>query len=205
MTTRPITYRFHVPRALAADIRRRLESPRLRERLRYREALGYLPGDRDVMTDTPPATVLTSLEVAGNGAAVATLEPLATEEGRIVRALAMHLGTDDYRFDLARDAYGDVLGLDFALSDTARRADVITALQGRAGGFDRADALEIATLLLPPDRDPAPAPPPRRQRQPEEKPVSDVLVQRVRDDERQQQAEQTRRNARAMGYDFGDY
>lgn len=203
--TRPITYRFHVPRAQAADIRRRLETPRLRERLRYREALGYLPGDRDVMTDTPPATVLTALEVAGNGAAVATLEPLATEEGRIVRALAMHLGTDDYRFTLARDSYGDVLGVDFALSDTARRADVITALQGRAGGFDRADALEIATLLLPPDRDPAPAPPPRRQRQPEEKPVSDVLVQRVREAERQQQAEQTRRNARAMGYDFGDY
>lgn len=203
MTTRPITHRFHLPRSVATDVRRRLETPRLRERLRYREALGYLPGDRDVMTDTPPATVLTALEVAGNGAAVATLEPLATEEGRIVRALAMHLGTDDYRFTLARDAYGDVLGLDFALSDTARRADVITALQGRAEGFDRADALEIATLLLPPDRDPAPAPTPRRQ--PEERPVSDWLVQRVRDDERQQQAEETRRIATAMGYDFGDY
>lgn len=202
MTNRIITYRFHVRRSVAADVLRRLESPRLRERLRYREALGYLPGDRDVMTDTPPATVLTALEVAGNGVAVATLEPLATEEGRIVRALAMRLGTDDFHFTPARDRYGDVLGMDFGLSDTARRADVITALQGRAGGFSRADALEIATLLLPPDRDPALAPAPRRQRQPEEKPVSDALVQRVREAERQQQAEQTRRNARALGFDF---
>lgn len=200
MTNRIITYRFHVRRSVAADVLRRLESPRLRERLRYREALGYLPGDRDVMTDTPPATVLTALEVAGNGVAVATLEPLATEEGRIVRPLAIHLDRDDYRFDLARDAYGDVLGLDFALSDTARRADVITALQGRAGGFDRADALEIATLLLPPDRDPAPAPAPRPQ--PEERPVSDALVQRVREAERQQAEEEERRTARALGFDF---
>lgn len=205
MTNRIITYRFHLPRNVAADVRRRLESPRLRERLRYREALGYLPGDREAVTETPPATVLTGLTVEGNGAAVATLEPLATEEGRIVRALAIHLDTDDYRFELVRDQYGNVEGMDFELSEAARRRDVITALQGRAGGFDRADALEIAALLLPPDRDPAPAPAPRRQRQPEEKPVSDALVGKVRALERQQQAEQTRRNARAMGYDFGDY
>lgn len=198
--TKPITYRFHLPRAQAADVRRRLESPRWRERLRYREALGYLPGDRDVVTDTPPAVVMTGLAVEGNGAATATLEPLATEEGKITAALSIHLDPDDYRFELVRDDYGDVLGMDFGLSDTARRADVITALQGRAGGFDRADALEIAALLLPPDRDPAPAPTPRRQ--PEERPVSDWLVQRVREAERRQAEEETRRNARAMGYDF---
>lgn len=203
MTTRPITYRFRLPRPVAADVRRRLDRPRWRERLRYREALGFLPGDREAVTETPPATVLTALEVAGNGAAVATLEPLATEEGRIVRPLAIHLDRDDYRFTLARDSYGDVLGLDFALSDTARRADVITALQGRAGGFSRADALEIAVLLLPPDRDPAPAPAPRPQ--PEERPVSDALVQRVREAERQQAEEEERRTARALGFDFGDY
>lgn len=203
MTTRPITHRFHVPRDQAADIRRRLEAPRLRERLRYREAVGFLPGDRDVMTDTPPAVVMTGLTVEGNGAATATIEPLATEEGRIVRALVIHLDAgDDFHFELKRDQYGDVLGLDFGLSDTARRADVIRALKGRAGGFDRADALEITDLLLPPDRDPASAPTPRRQRRPEERPVSDALVQRVREAERQQQAEKARCSVLAMGYTF---
>jgi hypothetical protein len=203
--TKPITHRFHLPRPVAADVRRLLERPRWRERLRYREALGYLPGDREAVAEAPPATVLTALEVAGNGAATATLEPLATEEGKITAALVIHLEPDDFHFELKRDQYGDVLGMDFALSDTARRADVITALQGRAGGFDRYDAKEIAVILLPPDRDPAPAPSPRRQREPEERPVSDALVAKVRALERQQAEEQTRRNARAMGYDFGDY
>lgn len=200
--TRPITHRFHLPRNVAADVRRRLESARLRERLRYREALGYLPGDREALSDTPPALVLTGLEVAGNGAATAILEPLATEEGKIVRALVLHLDSDQYDFRLERDDYGDVLGLDFALTDAARRIDVRRALAGRAGGFGTEDADEIATLLCPPERAPAPAPRPKRQ---QSEMVSDELVAKVRAMERQQQAEQARRNARAMGYDFSDY
>lgn len=58
MTTRPITHRFHLTRNLASHVRRQLDRPRFRERLRYRETLGYLTGDREAMTDAPPATVL---------------------------------------------------------------------------------------------------------------------------------------------------
>jgi len=151
MSNRTITHRFHLPRPVAADVRRRLERPRLRERLRLREAVGYLPGDREAVPESAPATVLTGLEVAANGMATATLEALATEEGRIVGALARRLDNDQYHFELVRDDYGDVLGIDFETTDTARRIDVMRALQGRAGRFDADDAREIASILVPPD------------------------------------------------------
>lgn len=50
-----IEYDFYLPRNKAKDVRDQLKRSRLKERMRLREAVGYLPGDRDALTTAPAA------------------------------------------------------------------------------------------------------------------------------------------------------
>ena len=75
-----IKHRFNVSRPAIESTRRELNSARFCESLRLRETLGYLENDRRTITESPPALLLTRLEVDSNGAAVATLETLETLE-----------------------------------------------------------------------------------------------------------------------------
>lgn len=188
-----IKHRFNVPRASIESTRRAIQSPRFRESLRLRETLGYIEGDREALTDSPPALLLTDLKIDSTGAAVATLETLATTEGRIVRALAAGLDVDQYRFALVRGQHGHLLGVDFELTSLATRPAVRRAL---ARNFD--DAADIAAALVDQPRQAIELP--ERREEPEM--VSSDLVQRAAELERQQAAEQARRNAKPMGFMF---
>ncbi|MAG54584.1 hypothetical protein [Halomonas sp. 707B3] len=188
-----LTHRFNVPRHAIESTRRELNSDRFCESLRLRETLGYLENDRRTITESPPALLLTRLEVDSNGAAVATLETLATDEGRIVRALVAGLDVDQYRFTLIRGQYGHLLGLDFELTSLATRQTVRRAL---SRAFD--DAADIAAVLVHEPRDPVELP--VRQRQPEM--IAPQVIQRAHAMERQQVAEKTRRNVKPLGFTF---
>ncbi|GAA0576128.1 hypothetical protein ACFQH5_15140 [Halomonas salifodinae] len=61
---RTITHRFHVSAREAHALRSVSESPRFRERLRLREAAGYLANDRKAVVESPPATILAAQEEA---------------------------------------------------------------------------------------------------------------------------------------------
>lgn len=138
-----LTHRFNVPRHAIESTRREINSARFRESLRLRETLGYIAGDRDSLTDSPPALLLTDLKIDSNGAAVAALQTLATTEGRIVRSLAAGLDVDQYRWRLVRNEYGHIQGVDFELTDLATRPIVRRALSRQ---FD--DAADIAEALI---------------------------------------------------------
>ena len=191
-----IKHRFNVSRPAIESTRRELNSARFCESLRLRETLGYLENDRRTITESPPALLLTRLEVDSNGAAVATLETLetlATDEGRIVRALVAGLDVDQYRFTLIRGQYGHLLGLDFELTSLATRQTVRRAL---SRAFD--DAADIAAVLVHEPRDPVELP--VRQRQPEM--IAPQVIQRAHAMERQQVAEKARRNVKPLGFTF---
>lgn len=188
-----LTHRFNVPRPAIESTRRELNCARFCESLRLRETLGYLENDRRTITESPPALLLTRLEVDSNGAAVATLETLATTEGRIVRALVAGLDVDQYRFTLIRGQYGHLLGLDFELTSLATRQTVRRAL---SRAFD--DAADIAAVLVHEPRDPVELP--VRQRQPEM--IAPQVIQRAHAMERQQVAEKARRNVKPLGFTF---
>lgn len=188
-----LTHRFNIPRPAIEATRRAIQAPRFRESLRLREATGYIAGDRDALTDSPPALLLTALTVDSNGAAVATLETLATTEGRIVRSLAVALDADQYRFTLVRNEYGHIQGVDFELTDLATRPAVRRALSRT---FE--DAADIADALIDQPRQPIDLP--TRPRQPEM--IGESVIQRAREMERQQAAEHARRNARPLGFTF---
>lgn len=194
MTT--ITHRFHASPAEARALRSTSERPRFRERLRLREAAGYLADDRAVVVEAPPATILAGLEVAASGAVTARVELLATEEGIIIRHLAGRLDADQYRWRLVRDSYGDVLGIDFELTHLATRRDVERALR-RPLGADEAREIAAALVSMADKPRPIMLPPPARKRQPA---PMDALVQRVRETEREQAAQAER--SRPLGYAF---
>ena len=194
----PITYRFYLPRNQAAHVRDQLNRPRWQERMRLREALGYLPGDRDVSADAPPALVLNALAVDYQGAAVATVTPLLTEDGRVVAMLAKHLDADQWALELVQDAHGNIEGMDFAITDAARRIDIRSALTGRASPFSREDAKEWAELFVAPDREPEYRP----STQKDSGMIGESVIQRARELERQQAAENARRNAKPLGFMF---
>ncbi|RUR32743.1 hypothetical protein ELY33_05015 [Vreelandella andesensis] len=187
------THRFNIPRPAIESTRRAVQSARFRESLRLRETLGYIAGDRDALTDSPPALVLTGLEVDSNGAAVASLQTLATTEGRIVRALVVGLEPGDYRFTLARNEHGEILGFDFALTDLVTRPILRRAL---AHNFD--DPADIADVLIDAPRQPVELP--ERPRKPAM--ISESVIHRAREIERQQAQEQARRNAKPLGFTF---
>lgn len=188
-----LTHRFNVPRPAIESTRREVNSARFRESLRLRETLGYIAGDRDALTDSPPALLLTDLKIDSNGAAVATLETLATDEGRIVRTLVAGLDVDQYRFTLVRNEYGHIQGVDFELTDLATRPIVRRALSRT---FD--DAADIADALVDQPRQPIELP--ERQRKPEM--IGESVIERARAMERQQAAELERRNAKPLGFMF---
>lgn len=192
-----IKHRFNVPRHAIESTRREANSARFRESLRLREAAGYLQNDRRAMPEAPPALLLTGLEIDSNGAAVATLQTLATMEGKIVLALASRLDFDEYRFVLARDKYGAIQGMDFELSDLATRPAVRSALSRT---FD--DAADIAAALVDQPRQPIELP--VRREKPEM--VGEELIQRAAEMERQQNAdiaaEKARRNVKPLGFTF---
>lgn len=188
-----VKHRFNVPRPAIESTRREINSARFRESLRLRETLGYIAGDRDALTDSPPALLLTALNVDSNGAATATLETLATTEGRIVRSLAAGLDADQYRFKLVRNEYGHIQGVDFELTDLATRPIVRRALSRQ---FD--DAADIADALVDQPREPIELP--ERPRQPEM--IGGSVIERARELERQQEQEQARRNAKPLGFTF---
>lgn len=188
-----LTHRFNVPRPAIESTRREINSARFRELLRLREMLGYIAGDRDSLTDSPPALLLTGLEIDSNGAATAELETLATTEGRIVRSLAVALAADQYRFTLARNEYGHIQGVDFELTDLATRPIVRRAL---ARTFD--DAADIADALIDQPRQPIELP--TRQHKPEM--ISESVINRAAAIERQQTQENARRNTRPLGFTF---
>lgn len=190
-----LTHRFNIPRPAIEATRRAIQAPRFRESLRLREATGYIAGDRDALTDSPPALLLTALTVDSNGAAVATLETLATTEGRIVRSLAVALDADQYRFKLARNEYGHIQGFDFELTSLATRPAVRRALSRQ---FD--DAADIADALIDYDQPREPIELPERPRQPEM--IGESVIQRARELERQQAQESARRNAKPLGFMF---
>ncbi len=190
-----IKHRFNVPRPAIESTRREINSARFRESLRLRETLGYIAGDRDALTDSPPALLLTDLKIDSNGAAVATLETLATTEGRIVRALAAGLDVDQYRFTLVRNEYGHLLGVDFELTSLATRPAVQRALSRQ---FD--DAADIAAALVGYDQPRQAIELPDRQRKPEM--IGESVIERARELERQQAQAQARRNAKPLGFTF---
>lgn len=194
----PITFRFYLPRNQAAHVRDQLNRPRWQERMRLREALGYLPGDRDVSADAPPALVLTALAVDYQGAAVATVTPLLTDEGRVVAMLAKHLDADQWALELVQDSHGNIEGMDFAITDAARRIDIRSALSGRASIFSKEDAAEWAALFVAPERDPEYTPSTPR----DNGMIGESVIERAREMERQQAAEQARRNTRPLGFTF---
>lgn len=193
-----INYSFYLPRNQASHVRDQLNRPRLQERIRLREALGYLPGDRDSINDAPPALVLTALAVDYQGAAVATVTPLLTEEGRIVAELTKRLDADQWELELAQDEHGNVVGMDFAITDAARRIDIRSALTGRQSPFSKEDANEWAELFVAPDRDPEYRPSTPK----DNGMIGESVIQRAREMERQQAAEQAKRNARPLGFTF---
>nr|WP_298059907.1 hypothetical protein [uncultured Halomonas sp.] len=190
-----IKHRFNVPRPTIESTRREINSARFRESLRLREALGYIAGDRDALTDSPPALLLTGLKVDYQGAATATLQTLSTDEGRIVRSLAVALDADQYRWRLVRNEYGHIQGFDFELTDLATRPIVRRALSRQ---FD--DAADIADALIDYDLPRQPIDLPTRQRQPEM--IGESVIERAREMERQQAAENARRNAKPLGFMF---
>lgn len=187
------THRFNVPRHAIESTRRELNSPRFRESLRLRETLGYAAGDRRSITESPPALLLTALEIDSNGAAVAMLKTLATDEGRIVAALVAGLDVDQYRFTLVRGQYGELQGLDFELTDLATRQAVRRAL---AHIFD--DAADIAAVLVDQPRDSIELPEgPRKSEM-----IAPHVIQRAHAMERQQQAAKASRNVKPLGFTF---
>lgn len=188
-----IKHRFNVPRHAIESTRRELNSARFRESLRLRETLGYIAGDRRSITESPPALLLTALEIDSSGAAVATLKTLATDEGQIVGALVAGLDVDQYRFELVRSEYGHIQGLDFELTDLATRQAVRRAL---AASFD--DAADIAAVLVDQPRQPIDLP--ERSHKPEM--IAPHVIQRAAAIERQQQAEKARRNVKPLGFTF---
>lgn len=190
-----IKHRFNVPRPAIEATRRAIQSPRFRESLRLREMLGYIAGDRDALTDSPPALLLTALTLDSNGAAVAALETLATTEGRIVRSLAAGLDVDQYRWRLVRNEYGHIQGVDFELTDLATRPIVRRALSRQ---FD--DAADIAAALVDYDQPRQPIDLPTRQRQPEM--IGESVIRRAREMEHKQAQENARRNTRPLGFTF---
>ena len=192
-TNAMLTHRFNVPRPAVESTRRELNSARFRESLRLREALGYIAGDRDSLTDSPPALLLTDLKIDSNGAAVALLETLATDEGRIVSALEAGLDVDKYRFTLVRGQYGELLGLDFELTGLATRQAVRRAL---AGEFD--DAADIAEVLVEQPRQLTELA--ERPRKPEM--IAPHIIRRAAEIKHQQQAEKARRNVKPLGFTF---
>lgn len=191
-----ITHRFHASPAEARTLRSVTERLRFRERLRLREATGYLADDRQAVVEAPPATILAALEVAANGAVTARIELLQTEEGIITRQLAARLDPDQYRWRLARDSYGDILGIDFELTALATRRDVERALR-RPLGADEAQEIAAALVAVADKPRPIMPPPPAPRRQPA---MPDPLVAKVREAERQQAAQAER--SRPLGYDF---
>lgn len=201
-------YRFHIPNAEVEPTRRAVQSPQFRESLRLREALGYLPGDRTAIVETAPAVLLRGLTVTTQGAATATLEPLGTLEGQIVRALAERLDSDEYSFVLHRAGYsGRPEGMDFELAAGVTRGRLVRVLRDV---FDDADDIAQA-LVTEPSRQPArpqarqamPSRPAATRRQP--RPASDNgmigqgLIDRVREQERQE-AEEREAKERAAEY-----
>lgn len=194
----PITYRFYLPRNKAEHVRDQLNRPRWQEQMRLREALGYLPGDRDVSADAPPALVLTALAVDYQGAAVATAVPLLTDEGRVVAELIKRLDADQWQLELAQDEHGNVVGMDFAITDAARRIDIRSALTGRQSPFSKEDAAEWAELFVAPDRDPDYRP----STQKDNGMIGESVTQRAAAIERQQAQELAKRNTRDMGFMF---
>lgn len=188
-----IKHRFNVPRHAIESTRREANSARFRELLRLREAAGYLQQDRHATVEAPPALLLTTLAVDSNGAAVATLETLATDEGRIVAALVAGLDVDEYRFTLVSGKYGELLGVDFELTDLVTRPAVRRVL---ARSFD--DAADIAAALVEQRHEPIETV--KHRAKPEM--IGDVVVQRAAELERQQIAEKARRNMKALGYTF---
>lgn len=188
-----IKHRFNVPRPAIESTRRELNSARFCESLLLRETLGYLQNDRRTITESPPALLLTALNVDSNGAAVAVLETLATDEGQIVRALVAGLDVDQYRFTLVRGQYGELLGLDFELTSLATRQTVRRALSRT---FD--DAADIAAVLVDQPRQPIELP--ERQRKPEM--IGGAAIQRATEIQRQQVAEKARRNVKPLGFTF---
>ncbi|WP_172119040.1 hypothetical protein [Halomonas hibernica] len=195
-----IKHRFNVPRHAIESTRREANSARFRESLRLREAAGYLQQDRHATVEAPPALLLTTLAVDSNGAAVdsngaavATLETLATDEGRIVAALVAGLDVDEYRFTLVSGKYGELLGVDFELTDLVTRPAVRRVL---ARSFD--DAADIAAALVEQRHEPIETV--KHRAKPEM--IGDVVVQRAAELERQQITEKARRNVKALGYTF---
>lgn len=188
-----IKHRFNIPRPAIESTRLEINSARFRESLRLRETLGYLHNDRRSIIESPPALLLTTLAVDSNGAAVATLETLATDEGRIVAALVAGLDVDEYRFTLARGQYGQLLGVDFELTDLATRPIVRRVL---ARSFE--DAVDIAAALV--EQRHKPIGTVKHRAKPEM--IGDVVVQRAAELERQQIAEKASRNVRPLGYTF---
>lgn len=188
-----LTHRFNIPRPAIESTHREINSARFRESLRLRETLGYLQNDRRSITESPPALLLTALRLDSNGAAVATLKTLATDEGKIVAALAKKLDVDQYRFALVRGQYGELLGLDFELTDLATRQAVRRAL---AGSFD--DAADIAEVLVEQPRQPVELP----ERLDKSEMIGESVIQRAAELERQQAAERARRNVRPLGFTF---
>lgn len=185
-------HQFKVPPALIESTRRACKSPQFEEALRLRELVGYLPGDRAAIVQSAPAILLRGLIVGKGGHALATIEPLATMEGQIVRVLAERLDPAEYTFVLHRAGYARTPeGMDFAIAGNVTRARLTRVLRDV---FDDADDI-AAALVSEPSRQPAPRPTAthrpvaRRQPKRDDGMIGQGLIDRVRAMETEEQAE----------------